>query len=98
VRDCSGGIALLTSDSRHDGVGNAGRRLIRPAKEEASRPHLAIKPVSLSKRSVSSGMGYLRLACQAFMRALSLPQLGGVVPPVAAGQRDAQDSGCGHAP
>jgi hypothetical protein len=33
---------------------------------------------------------------QAFMLALSLPQLGGVVLPVAAGQRDVEDSACAH--
>jgi hypothetical protein len=70
-----------------DRIGDARRRLIRAAEEETSRPHLAIKPVNLSKRSVSSDMSYLRLACQAFMLALGLRRPPGAACPSSEGAR-----------
>jgi hypothetical protein len=80
------------------GIGDRWGRLIRAAQEQPSRPQVVIQPVSLGERPVSGCMGSRRRPCQAFMFALCLPQLGGVVSPVTAGQRDMEDSACAHPP
>ena len=90
-------IAVAALDFQHrtaamDRIGDARRRLIRPAEEQASRPQFAIQPVSLGKCPVGSRMRGLRLAGQALILPLGFAEFSGVVPTIAAGEGDMKDS------
>lgn len=79
-----------------EGIGNRGRRSVRPADELQRRPSLAVQPVRDLQRLVGGDMGGLGLAPASLIGLLGLPELPDVVLPVPAGHGELDDTGCGH--